>query len=130
MTDVDEHPKQFKCAQCGGSMKFAPGQASLACPYCGSANAIPQSEELDFHAFLQHAADEEDAEERHLMTCGSCGGETTFDETIAADLCPFCGSDLICDGGSSRAIKPKSLLQFDWSMRARAKSRAKGLGAW
>jgi len=116
VSETEAPPKQFKCGQCGGTMEFAPGQASLACPFCGFANAVPQSEEdveeLDFHAYLQHAADEEEAEEHHLMKCGSCGGETTFRDDVAADLCPFCGSDLIKDGGSSKAIKPKSLLPF------------------
>ena len=50
--------RDFPCKSCGANLEFTPGVQQLACPYCGSENEIPQSEEqiveLDFDAADDH----------------------------------------------------------------------------
>ena len=108
--------KQFKCGQCGGNIEFHPGTGAQKCPYCGFENAVPESEEdieeLDFHAVLSRLAESEETVENQTMKCNSCGADTTLEEGVAADACPFCGSDVIVTGGSVKELKPKSLLPF------------------
>lgn len=108
--------KQFKCGQCGGNIEFHPGTGNQKCPYCGFENAVPESEEdieeLDFHAVLSRLAESEETVENQTLKCNSCGASTTLEEGVAADACPFCGSDVIVVGGSVKELKPKSLLPF------------------
>lgn len=108
--------KIFPCEQCGAKLEFKPGAESLHCQYCDHVTAIPQSDEeiqeLDFHAYLADAASHEDAVEVALIKCTNCGAEVTFDPNITSDACPYCDTPIISDGGSTKVIKPKSLLPF------------------
>jgi predicted RNA-binding Zn-ribbon protein involved in translation (DUF1610 family) len=120
-----ELEQQFKCQQCGAKMKFVAGSFVQACPYCEFENAIPQSaediEELDFHAYLNNAAGQEEMEERLTIKCASCAAESTFDANLTSHHCPFCGMDIVATAKSSKLIKPKSLLPFHIE-RKKAKS--------
>jgi len=108
--------RQFPCGQCGAKVDFAPGTEHLKCPYCGGENAIPKSEadiqELDFNAVLDDAAAHADVIERLSVKCGTCSAETTLPPNVTSALCPYCGANVVANGVSTRAIKPKSLLPF------------------
>ncbi|MBN2581884.1 MAG: hypothetical protein JXL80_02375, partial [Planctomycetes bacterium] len=65
-----------------------------------------------FHAFLARAAENEAVREQTTVTCSTCGAEVTFEPNVSGDLCPFCGSSVVVGGGSTRTIKPRSLLPF------------------
>ncbi len=108
--------KQFPCQQCGAKLDFEPGTAKLKCAYCGFENSIPQSEEqieeLDFRAYLDKAASEQETHEAHRVKCDKCGAETTMPPDTESGICPFCGANLVFAGQSSRLIKPKYLLSF------------------
>ncbi|MEM1127830.1 MAG: hypothetical protein AAGI71_14345 [Bacteroidota bacterium] len=109
--------EQFPCAQCGAELRFEPGQAALACPYCGHVNEIEvdleaEVEEQDYLAML---ADREAAHEHvEVLTvhCTNCGADSTLDPNITADVCPFCGSPLVSNAASQRIIKPQAVLPF------------------
>jgi len=113
--------KFFKCHQCGAKMEFVPGSESQQCSYCDHVNAIPRSEEdveeLDFHAYLQHAAFTEEMVERLTVKCQQCGAESSFEENITSRQCPFCGIDIVATAKASRVIKPRSLLPFHISRK-------------
>ncbi len=108
--------KQFPCGQCGASLEFKPGASALECPYCGHSNPIEieQSdiEELDYSAYLEKTADEEETENISTVKCSSCGAESTLDKNISSDECPFCGSPIIAAEKKKKVIKPRSLLPF------------------
>ncbi len=97
-------------------MEFDPKASSLTCPYCGTENALPQSEEeieeLDFHAFLEGALAEADLVEQSTVKCGGCGAESTFDPNITADECAFCGEAIVATEKTNKVLKPESLLPF------------------
>ena len=108
--------RQFPCRQCGAKLDFAPGSASLRCPYCGFETAIPQSEEqieeLDFQAYLAKASAAEEIQEQRRVKCDQCGAETTMSPEVQATQCPFCGANLVLTSHSSRLLKPKAILPF------------------
>jgi DNA-directed RNA polymerase subunit RPC12/RpoP len=108
--------KQFPCKQCGAKVNFAPGVATLKCPYCSFVNPIPQSEEhiveLDFRAELSRLAGAHEKHDAMRVKCQTCGAETTMPPHVTAGICPFCGSNLVANAQSSSLIKPASLLPF------------------
>ncbi len=111
-------PKQveFPCEQCGGIMKFSPSAQQVTCVYCGHEMVIPQSaeevQELDLMAYFRQAQDDADTRQETVVSCSSCGAQTSFDATTQSDVCPFCGSALVAKPHAESGIRPKSLLPF------------------
>ena len=108
--------KKFKCRSCGANLEFAPGAATLKCPYCGHENEIPQSgeeiKELDFHEFLEQATETAETVEVQTVKCESCGAESSLDPNVTTSHCPFCGMTMHAEAKTSRTIKPKAVLPF------------------
>lgn len=108
--------KQFRCEQCAGEMSFSPGSHTQACSYCGHENHIEVADEevreLDFHAYLSSVQADEDTYEPVTVHCDGCGATTTLEDNVVSEDCPYCGSNLVHEGGSEKLIKPKSLLPF------------------
>ncbi len=42
---ADGRERHFPCKQCGAELVFPPGAKELACPYCGTTEAIPLTEQ-------------------------------------------------------------------------------------
>lgn len=110
--------QSFKCDQCGAKMTYVPGSVTQQCPYCTHENFIPQGEEdiveLDYHTYLREALNEEDMVDRLTIICQGCGAESTFEEDVTSKHCPFCGLDIVATAKSTKLIKPKSLLPFNF----------------
>ena len=108
--------RQFPCKDCGADLKFAPGKDALKCPYCGAENEIPDAdvvvEELDFHAYLAQLRAGQETYDVVTARCTNCGAQTTLDEHITSDECPFCGSSIVHEKASTRMIKPQAVLPF------------------
>lgn len=113
---ANNQQRQFPCKQCGASLRYAPGTRTLVCPYCGTANEIPESHEAvreqDFRAWLAKTAGEQTIDEVLTVRCTTCGAETALPPNVTADVCPFCGSAIVAEAMSSRRIKPQALLPF------------------
>ncbi len=111
-----EEGKQYPCSQCGAKLDFAPGTATLKCPYCGFENPISQSsakiEELDYRTFLDQLASSKDTHDARRVKCDKCGAETTMPPDVTSGLCPFCGANMVFTGQTSSLIKPEALLPF------------------
>ncbi|MCR4316388.1 MAG: hypothetical protein NUW37_08580 [Planctomycetes bacterium] len=113
-----EQPKadQFPCKSCGADLKFTPGSQTLSCPYCGAENEIEVKDEdideFDYLTFLEELDTKTPRKEIVTIHCETCGAESTLDENITADKCPFCGSAVVAAGKTSQAIEPLSLLPF------------------
>ncbi len=127
--------RQFPCKQCGASLQYAPGTRTLVCPYCGTANEIPESHEVvqerDFRAWLARTADEQTADEVLTVKCATCGAETSLPPNVTADLCPFCGAAIVAEAMSSRRIRPQALLPFHVTReQAMAEFRTWVRGLW
>ncbi len=109
---AEQHP----CTQCGAKLDFAPGTTKLKCPYCGFELQIAASEspipELDYEQYLNQAAEEKESHESKRVRCDKCGAETTVPPDSAADICPFCGANMVFEESVTRLIKPEGLLPF------------------
>ncbi len=113
--------EQYSCAQCGAKLDFAPGTTAMKCPYCGFESQIAPSDvqvtELDYRTYLEKSADEKQTQEAKRVKCNQCGAETTMSANATADMCPFCGANLVFSESVSRLIKPEGLLPFKVSQR-------------
>jgi DNA-directed RNA polymerase subunit RPC12/RpoP len=113
--------EQYSCSRCGAKLNFAPGTSALRCPYCGFEAQIRKSEaqisELDYRNYFEKAGQEKSSDEAQRVRCEKCGAETTVPPEAAADICPFCGANLVFLEKVSRLIKPEGLLPFKISQK-------------
>ena len=102
-------------------MAFSPGAQTLACPYCGRQNHIPQSpeevRELDFRAALADG-DSLETVEKMAVACGGCGARVVLPKGVTADRCSFCDNPIVAQAESQQLIQPKSVLPFTVTDRA------------
>jgi LSD1 subclass zinc finger protein len=115
--------KQFPCSNCGAMLVWDPGTSSLKCPYCGTENTVPKSEqekavpppvqrEQDFLAYLQQLAGQADTVEAVTVRCDGCGSQQTLQPGQTAGTCAFCGKAIVAQTAIKRLIKPQSVLPF------------------
>jgi DNA-directed RNA polymerase subunit RPC12/RpoP len=113
--------KQFPCNNCGAAFEYTPGTEHLSCPYCGSENHIPQSEqdivEQDFHTTLAQLAASHTVERSATVTCQSCHAEFTLAPNTRADECPFCSSAVVSEPGEHEQLPATALIPFKLSAR-------------
>ncbi|MEI7658296.1 MAG: hypothetical protein WCK33_09555 [Phycisphaerae bacterium] len=106
----------FPCSSCGADLAFEPGTTSLACPYCQAVNEIAPAkgevEELDFAGALARLDDQAERVEVIEVTCQACSAHVRLEENTSSRACPFCGSNIVASGVSTRVIKPRSILPF------------------
>ncbi|MDH3975575.1 MAG: hypothetical protein OEV42_14955 [Deltaproteobacteria bacterium] len=115
-TNSPDQAQSFKCLQCSAKLTFSAGASSLKCLYCNYENPIPRSEEdiheLDYHAFLQQASENEPTEECLTVECNECGAQLKTEADVTSGECPYCGVDMVMTTLSKKLIKPKALLPF------------------
>lgn len=108
---------QFPCEQCGATLTFTPGDQSLSCGYCGHVNPILHGDdevivEHDFQQALAEGRHVDDVELGDTFKCQACAAEVERPPNTSAQDCPFCGHSMVIDHGSTRRIRPESLLPF------------------
>jgi LSD1 subclass zinc finger protein len=108
--------KEFPCASCGAKLQYEPGTRSQKCAHCGVQVSIPQSEEdvreLDFDAHFEGAAAEKSTVEQLTVKCKACAAESSLEPNVVSAVCPFCGSPIVAEGSSKKAIRPNAVLPF------------------
>ena len=127
--------RAFPCRSCGAKLSFAPGTETLKCPYCGSGNDIPKTEdaveELSLENWLKQLQDVHETHQQEQVKCQNCGGEQTLPTNLFASACTFCGSPITSKSYAQRLIKPKSLVPFRVTrLQAQDKWRAWIRGLW
>lgn len=120
--------RSFPCAQCGGTLSFAPGTDELACPYCGHRNTIKKSdapvEEQDFGAALAKLQDAHALQEHHAVKCTACGASPSMPPGATSMTCPFCATNIVSQDRATSLLKPDAVLPFAVDQaRARAEFR-------
>lgn len=112
---------RWPCANCGAQLRYAPGQTSLTCEYCGHVQEIPQDaprrraralQELDLSRGLQDDLAERDMVEVRTTSCPNCGAKVEVTGATHATECPFCATPVVLDTGTERHIKPQALVPF------------------
>lgn len=107
----------FQCTICGAPVKYNPGTDFLHCDYCGTdipidSKIVEEIEELDFEKYAQNI-ESIDSNTAKVIACRKCGAESTFEENLKSDLCPYCNTPFIeSDIHEERLIKPSYLLPF------------------
>ncbi len=113
--------RHFPCVQCGSDLRYAPGQTSLTCEYCGHAQPIPAANEhsrsralgeLDLARGLSDDLPLEATAEIRTTTCPSCNAQVEFQGADFAMECPFCATPVVVGTGTQRHIKPQALIPF------------------
>jgi hypothetical protein len=94
----------FPCEKCGADLKFAIGQQSLQCPFCGWTKAMVLDAnatvvEHDFRAMLGRIAEQRrkgqtDGVGTSEVRCSSCGATVVFSGTLTSTECACCGTPL------------------------------------
>ncbi len=126
---------RFPCANCGAKLEFKPGTDCLVCPYCNHQNRISGGEqivqELDFQQAISTLHQIAEQVEHELVKCDACAAEIDRPANVTSLSCPYCGSNIVLQSHTRRAIKPKSLLPFAIDRRPAAeKVRAWLKGLW
>ncbi|WP_114967078.1 primosomal protein N' (replication factor Y) - superfamily II helicase [Alkalilacustris brevis] len=131
---------RFPCARCGANLRYAPGQISMRCSYCGHQQEIPGVDDatrkaamrpLDLHKTLGRALPEQTIEETRVLSCPNCGAQVEFDRDVHSAECPFCATPVVTDTGKHRHIKPQAVLPFTLTEAdARAAFRKWLAGLW
>ncbi|MBO0608821.1 hypothetical protein [Myceligenerans salitolerans] len=104
--------RDYPCAQCGASVRYAAGTGALTCPYCGHTQEVATTDrvvrEHDFATLL--ASDRELPPDSHDYECGTCGAVTTSDK-LSQD-CGFCGSAMVAEVEGLGLVTPEAVLPF------------------
>ena len=109
------------CANCGAKLVYKPGTTHLACDYCGSsfeiaqpenANAEAASRENDLETALANWAAAQIQEKTYVVSCKSCGAQSSLPENLFSDRCAFCGSPITVKPDERSIARPQGLLPF------------------
>jgi len=106
---------KFPCPSCGGNMAFSPTEQKLQCPYCKTVVDIENEsiEVKEYHlAEAEEMASHNWGNEKIVIKCSNCGGETVMDSSMQAQFCSFCGSSHILKTDENIGIKPETILPF------------------
>ena len=128
---MSQNPTSFPCSSCGATLEFRAGTDHLKCSYCGSETQISAGEkpvaELEYNAYLVEADGQEEIEEQLTVDCQTCGARTCLGADITAGECDFCGTKLVAQSQSTKAIRPRSLLPFGISKKSATETYRKWL---
>ena len=109
--------RKFPCEKCGADVVWNPGAATLKCPYCGAARAVPtvpsEIREHPIEEALRSPRDLGWGAERKAVKCTRCGAVTTLEPGVAASSCAFCATPAVVEAPPDGSmIRPEGLLPF------------------
>ncbi|MBQ5331295.1 MAG: hypothetical protein J6F31_08610 [Oscillospiraceae bacterium] len=100
----------FKCANCGGELKWTPEKVAFECEYCGS---VFTEDEVKENAPQEQQKEDIDFEEQtDVYTCKSCGAEIFCDHNTAATFCYYCHNPVSLTGRLTGALRPDKIIPF------------------
>lgn len=114
----------YKCPNCGGTLKFDATVQKVVCEYCGAEfqaqdvkkyndeTSNTKEEKLCWEEDNRQEFTQDEAQSLNVYTCNSCGGEIIADENTAATTCPFCGNPVILKGRLDGGLKPDYVIPF------------------
>lgn len=114
----DGRERHFPCKQCGADLVFPPGAKDLACPYCGTKEEIPLTEqairEFAFSDYLppNKATVTAGSGAFAEMECTGCGSRIEVPRDTAVRPCPYCGGTLMSKDVGEELIRPEAILPF------------------
>jgi predicted RNA-binding Zn-ribbon protein involved in translation (DUF1610 family) len=118
LAEDDGRQRVFPCHQCGADREWKPGSRSLACPYCGHAEELPQDErairEFAFNDYLADSGKQRGLgdELARAVRCPGCAAEIDLAAEVAIRDCPFCGTMVEDAQAHAQRIRPEAVLPF------------------
>jgi DNA-directed RNA polymerase subunit RPC12/RpoP len=134
----------FPCSNCGAKLQYDAATQSMACPYCGTKQAVQalsaQGASAPMAAAPPQAAVREIPIEDGMrlatrglgvqvqtINCKDCGATINVGQGERTTACAFCGSkQVLAQATNEQAIRPESLLPF----RIPKEDANKRFGAW
>ena len=117
--------KEYKCPNCGGSVKFDSSIQKMKCPYCDTEFEINALEEYqkemtapakDRFEWANTGPGREwnnpELDDLASGACPSCGAEIVGDKNTVATVCPCCGNAQIVTRRLTGLLKPDCLIPF------------------
>lgn len=125
-----EEETDEKCPSCGGTMAFNPQNQKLKCIYCGNEvdfeEPVPEiAKEIDFND-AEHLESHDWGVAKKTVICKSCGAESIYDALQIADVCPYCGSNLVTEAKDTNSMAPGGVCGF----KITAKEAAERFKGW
>lgn len=128
--------RRFPCEQCGAVLRYAVGEQSMSCDYCGHQQTIDASpqriSEHNLREALSALGDGEAAvDEAPHVGCEDCGAHFRYDPEQRAGECPFCSAPIVLAPSESARFRPESLLPFEVTEAQAREAYARWLkGLW
>jgi DNA-directed RNA polymerase subunit RPC12/RpoP len=116
--------KEYKCPNCGGTVKFDSATQNMKCPYCEAefeikalADYQKEAESRAVDSYNWKAVSQETWKESDLVdlstgSCPSCGAELIGDKNTIAMVCPCCGNAQIVQKHIQGMLKPEYCIPF------------------
>lgn len=110
----------FPCGQCGAKLHYDAGSQAMKCPYCGFAQAVPQSQtaqapggrEIPIEEGMRLAARGYGAPVTQV-SCRECGATVNVTPGEQTAACTFCRShQVLAQESAGTAIRPESVVPF------------------
>lgn len=116
--EVDKH--SATCPSCSASIQFNPSSSKLSCPYCGFEEEIAKpeqekdqiAEEINFEDALNRS-NFNWGDEKKIVICDTCAGESVYDALEIANVCPYCGSNHLMESSAENALAPNGVCPFE-----------------
>ncbi len=88
----------FKCAYCGGRVRFDIDKQLMKCESCTRLADHPETAETEF-VF-------------DMYRCSSCGSQLNVNEEEVTAKCPYCGAESVVYEGKNAEFKPEYIIPF------------------
>ena len=122
MSETEEQnakSKAYRCPQCMAEMRYDATTQKLTCDHCGATKEIGKDEgqetivEHDIASGLAQTKDRGLGTEVRTVHCQECGATVSFQPTVTATECAFCGSSQVLEQSANRnLIRPESVVPF------------------
>lgn len=103
-----------KCPGCGSNLVFDPNFQSMVCNNCGGLFHPKTLTRISESKSFEIGDMSKEDEERHEISCNSCGAKIVADKNTSATSCPFCGSPALIISRLSRKFEPDYIIPFKY----------------
>ena len=115
---------EYKCPNCGGTIRFDPETQEMGCPHCRSViniealkvmdEEIGQNREPESVVWVYEGDEWREGELQGMAvySCNTCGGEIVGDETLGATFCPFCRTPVVMTRTFAGMSRPDMVIPF------------------
>jgi predicted RNA-binding Zn-ribbon protein involved in translation (DUF1610 family) len=105
--------KEYKCPNCGGSVKFDSSSQKMKCLYCDAEFSEHSMYNFDWgKEKARETLKESELDDLSTGVCPSCAAELLGDKNTVAMVCPCCGNAQIVSQRLSGFLKPDYLIPF------------------